>query len=208
MGKAYLYHKTRLGMNLYSILVFSILCGLFCAACNPERVKYTTALKEQMADMKIKRITNADMVETVNTFGERISATVQKELTDELQKTDQATGQNSLCQLQNLPRLKAIEKKYGVTIRLLGAADVQNKTLAPKEREVLDAYLYNAEQKLPQTSNIQKIDDTLFVYNAAVPTSNAICQTCFGKQKIPLAVWRIAFPKREVIRRTSATKKK
>ncbi len=80
--------------------------------------------------------------------------------------------------------------------------------LSSKEREVLDAYLYNAEQKLPQISNIQKINDTLYVYNAAVPTQNVICQTCFGDHKTPLAVWRLVFPKREIVRRMKPTKKK
>lgn len=195
-------------MIVHRIIFFAFLSALLLAGCNPERVHYTNELKQQMADMKIKRVTNADMVETVNTLGERIRAAVQQELTDELQKTGKAAGPNNRCQLQNLPCLNAIEKKYGVRISLLGAADVQNKTLAPKEREVLDAYLYNAEQKLPQISNIQKIGDTLFVYNAAVPTSSAICEACFGGQKTPLAVWRITFPRREIIRRTSATKEK
>lgn len=183
-----------------------LLTALF--SCNPERVKYTNELKQEMADMKIKRITNADLVETVDNMGGKVTAAVQKELTIQLQKTTDPAQISKLCQLQNLPRTKAISERYGLTISLLGATDVQNKALSTKERELLDAYLYNAEQKLPQISNIQKINDTLFVYNAAVPAENLICQTCFGTQKTPLAVWRLAFSKREVIRRMNATKKK
>lgn len=161
-----------------------------------------------MADMKIKRITNADLIETVNTFGEKISLTVQKELETRLEATKNPAERAKLCQLQSLPRTKAITENYGVSIQLLGASDVQNKALNPKEREILDAYLYNAEQKKSQISNIQKINDTLYIYNAAVPTENVICETCFGTQKTPLAVWRIAFPKREVVRRAKPSAKK
>lgn len=185
-----------------------LLSGVILQACNPERVQYTDKLKQEMADKKIKRITNADMVETVDKFGERISTVVQKELTTQLQKTSSPAERAKLCQLQNLPRTKAIAERYALNIQLLGAADVQNKSLNAKEREILDAYLYNAEQKQPQISNIQKISDTLFIYNAAVPTDNVICQVCFGEQKTPLAVWRLAFSKREVIRRMSSTTKK
>lgn len=194
-------------MNLIKpIFLVSLFC-LALASCGPERVKYTPELKQQMADMKIRRITNAEMVETVNKLGERISATVQKELTDTLRhQAGNPAQQTRLCQLR-LPRTQAIEAQYGVSIQLLSGADVQSKTLAPKEREVLDAYLYNAEQNLPQISNIQKIADTLFVYNVAVPTDNPICQTCFGNQKTPLAVWRISFPKQAVIRRSAGDKK-
>ncbi|AQG81163.1 hypothetical protein [Spirosoma montaniterrae] len=181
--------------------------ALFITACTPDRIKQTDALKQQMADMKPKRITNADMVETVNVLGERISKAVQSDLLDDLQKANGPAERARLCQLQKLPRLTAIEEKYGVDIQLVSGKDVQNQSLSTKEREVLDAYLYNAEQKLPQISNIQKINDTLFVYNAAVPTDNIICQTCFGDQKTPLAVWRILFPKREVVRRVAIKKK-
>lgn len=191
-----------------TLLATGLSLWLGSLSCNPERVQYTKELKQQMADMKIKRITNADMVETVNTFGERVTTVVQKELATQLQTTTDPAERTKLCRLQNLPRTKAIGERYGINIRLLGAADVQNRTLDTKEREILDAYLYNAEQKLPQISNIQKIGDTLFVYNAAVPTDNVICQTCFAGQKTPLAVWRLAFPKREVIRRMASTKKR
>lgn len=185
---------------------FALLPALL--ACNPERVRYTKELKQEMADKKIKRITNADLVETVDTFGERITTVSQKELTTRLQQTTNPAERAKLCQLQNLPRTKAIEDRYAIAIQLLSGADVPNQSLSPKEREVLDAYLYNAEQKLPQISNIQKIGDTLYVYNAAVPTDNIICQTCFGTQKTPLAVWRLVFPKREIVRRMSSSQKK
>lgn len=177
-------------------------------ACNPDRVQYTGELKQEMADKKIKRITNVDLVETVDTFGGRISRTIQNELAVQLSKTTDPAERAKFCRLQNLPRTKAIAERYGIHIRLLGAADIQDKSLNPKEREVLDAYLYNAEQKLTQISNIQKIGDTLFIYNAAVPIDNVICQACFSDQKTPLAVWRLAFPKREVVRRMASTKKK
>jgi hypothetical protein len=194
-------------MNL-QLLFLSILLSCLLLACNPERVKYTSELKQEMADKRIKRITNADLVETVDVFGERITTVIQKELTTQLQKTTGPAERAKLCQLQNLPRTKAIADRYAIDIQLLSGADVPNKALSSKEREVLDAYLYNAEQKLPQISNIQKINDTLYVYNAAVPTESVICQTCFGTQKTPLAVWRLAFSKREIVRRMKPTKKK
>ena len=190
------------------LIASALFLSLLLLACNPERVKYTSELKQEMADKKIKRITNADLVETVDVFGERITAVIQKELTAQLQKTTSPAERARLCQLQNLPRTQAIADRYAIDIQLLSGSDVPNKALSQKEREVLDAYLYNAEQKLPQISNIQKINDTLYVYNAAVPTEDVICQTCFGTQKTPLAVWRLAFSKREIVRRMKPTKKK
>ncbi|GAB3954920.1 hypothetical protein GCM10028805_41190 [Spirosoma harenae] len=186
-----------------SLLVINLL-----TACNPERVHYTNELKEEMADSKIKRITDADLIDNIDKLGEKVTTVVQKELTTQLQKTTNPAERAKLCQLQNLPRTQAIAKNYVLDIRLLGHADVQNKALNPKERDILAAYLYSAKQKQSSISNIQKISDTSFVYNAPIPTDNSICEACFGKQEVPYAVWHLGFQKREVIRRMSASKKK
>ncbi|WP_420147914.1 hypothetical protein [Spirosoma sp.] len=188
---------------LYSGLLISLLF-----ACNPERVHYTNELKEEMADSKIKRIKDADLTETIDKLGERVSATIQKELAAQLEKTTDPDERSKLCQLQNLPRTKAIAEQYVLDIRLLGPSDIQNKSLNPKEREILDAYLYSAKQKQATIANIQKTSDTSFVYNVAIPADNPICEACFGKQETPFAVWHLGFKKREVIRRMSASKKR
>ena len=189
------------------LLLFSLSIS-FLLSCNPERVHYTNELKEEMADSKIKRIKDADLIETIDNLGGKVSAVIQKELATQLQKTTDPAERSKLCQLQNLPRTKAIAERYVLDIRLLGANDRQNKSLNQKEREILDAYLYNAKQKLSPIANIQKTSDTLFVYNVAVPSDSPICEVCFGKQDVPFAVWHLGFRKREVIRRMSASKKK
>ncbi|WP_206170544.1 hypothetical protein [Spirosoma pollinicola] len=189
-------------------LVLSALLISFLAACTPERVRYTNELKQEMADSKIKRITNADMVETVDNLGGKVTTVLEKELTTQLQKSTNPAERAKLCQLQNLPRAKAIAERYALDIRLLGKADIQNKGLSTKEREILDAYLYSAKQKSTAISNIQKITDTSFVYNAPVPVNSVICEACFGKQETPFAVWHLGFNKREVVRRMGNTKKK
>ncbi|WP_198175299.1 hypothetical protein [Spirosoma telluris] len=190
-----------------SIVLSGLLISLLMA-CNPERVHYTSELKAEMADSKIKRITNADIIETVDDLGGKISTVLEKELTTQLLKTTNPAERATLCQLQNLPRAQAIAARYAVDIRLLGEADIQNMKLHVKERDILDAYLYSAKQKQVPISNIQKINDTLFVYNKVVPANNPICDICFGKQETPFAVWHLGFQKREVVRRMNSSVKK
>ena len=146
-----------------------------------------------MADSKIKRINDADLIETMDNLGNKVSRVIQKELSTQLQKTTNPAERAKLCQLQNLSRTQAIAKSYGLDIRLLGVADIQNKALNPKEREILDAYLYSVKQKEQPIANIQKINDTTFVYNAVVPADSPICAVCFDKQAVPFAVWHIGF---------------
>ncbi|MBO0934471.1 hypothetical protein [Fibrella aquatilis] len=189
---------------LSSVLPF-LLSSIF--SCNSERLQQSDKLKQQMADMRIKRVTDADLSEAVNSWGEQIVAIAEKEAATKLASLkDKNVTKEAACDIRNLPKTQAVARRYGMTISLLTAADVQNLTLAKKEREVLDAYAYNAENNQPQTSNIQRVGDTLFVYNNAVPANSAFCQQCFGDQKTPLAVWRLAFPKREVIRHFNAKK--
>jgi hypothetical protein len=185
----------------------SLALSLLIFACNPERVKYTPQLKRDMAESKIRRVTAADQMTTVDEYGTRIAAAVQRELTTRLATAKTPTDRAALCQLRNLPRTKAIGETYAVGISLLGAADVKNPRLAPKEREVLDAYLYNAEKNLSQTPNVQRIGDTLLVYNTAVSATSPICRACFPGQTPPFAVWRLVFTKRELVRRMMDTKK-
>ncbi len=190
-----------------SLLFLPLLISIL-SACTPERVHYTNELKQEMADSKIKRITNADLVETVDNLGGKVTTVLEKELTTQLQKTTNPAERAKLCQLQTLPRAKAIAQRYALDIRLLGEADIQNKGLSAKEREILDAYLYSAKQKMSAISNIQKISDTSYVYNKPVPVNSLICEACFGKQEAPFAVWHLGFNKREVVRRMTDTKKK
>lgn len=193
-------------MKPYLLSILLLVTFLF--SCNPERVHYTAELKQEMADSKIKRITNADLIATVDNLGGKISAVIQKELAMQLQKTTDPTERAKLCRLVNLPRTKAIAKSYEVDIRLLGSGDIQNRTLNVKEREILGAYRYSVGQKQEPISNIQKINDTAYVYNAVVPLASPICEACFGKDSLPFAVWHIGFQKREVVRRMESSKKK
>lgn len=202
-----IYPPTITRVAAFSVTSTWLVCcvvSFSLTSCDPERLQYTRELKSEISEKKPKRVTNAQLNEAVNSWGGQIVAVAEAELTA---KIKQGGDKRGLCRVENLPKTEALAQRYGLTIGLLGATDVNSPRLAPKEREVLDAYLYNAENKLRQQPNIQKIADTIFVYNAAVPAENIICQTCFGTQKTPLAVWRLAFTKRELVKRLNLKKK-
>lgn len=204
MGLALCRQTAYLMYRLNYILISALLT--FSVSCNPDRVQYNEQLKQQMADMRIKRVTNADLSEAVDSWGAQIVTIAERESAEKWKDIrNKEVTRESLCNLSTLPKTQALAKRYGMTISLLSAADVKNPKLAKKEQEVLDAYLYNAEQKLPQSSNIQPIGDSLFVYNAALSPGHIFNQ-CVGGQTPALAVWRLAFPKREVIRHLNAKK--
>lgn len=185
-----------------------ILSILILLSCNTEnRVGNTKELAQEMKATQIKRVTDAQLVSTVDEWGKQMASVAQRALEKELAQKPEEAG--SVCSnMSSLPLIAALDKEYGVNIQLMGPEDVSNSALSAKERELLDAYLYNAENNLPQSDNVQKLNDTLLVYNAPVPTDSRICTECFEKQKVSFAVWRILFDKKTVIRKLDVKKLK
>lgn len=183
--------------SFLALLLFLLTVG----GCNTDnRINQTKALKEEIAGSKIKRVTDAQLVAAVDEWGKEMAVIMQKGLEKELaQNPDEAI--KYCANLGHVPLIAAIENQYEVKVQLLGILAPENKTLAPKERELMGAYVYNAEKDLPQFDNVQKLDDTLFVYNAPISKESSICQQCFPDQKLPFAIWRILFDKKAVIRK-------
>lgn len=178
----------------------ALIIGLLFASCNPERrVEGSKEAVEKMKNMQIKRVTSPQVVNIVDEWGERIVKQMQAAWEAEAGKSQ--ANIPSLCQLAGIPQADSLEKLYGVQILLLGAKDVKNAQLSDKEKEVLDAYLYNAENKLPQNTNIQKLGDSVLIYNAPIAAENVICQKCFADDATKLGLWRVKFLKNEVIRK-------
>jgi hypothetical protein len=191
-------------MTRYAYIpLFALLTLLGCNT--EERVGNTRELAQEMKAMQIKRVTDAQLVSTVDEWGKQMASVARKALEKELAENPAQAG--TLCQNPaSLPLIAALDKEYGVTIQLMGPEDVTNTVLSAKERELLDAYLYNAENNLPQSDNVQKLNDTLLVYNAPLPADSQISTACFKNQKVSFAVWRILFDKKMVIRKLDAKK--
>jgi hypothetical protein len=194
-------YPTRFRASLAWIVSFAF----FVTSCNSERVQNTRELAQEMNNRKIKRITSAQLTSVVDEWGKAVVTSAQKIVTDELTKADSKQAKE-LCDPNKLAAIQKLEKQFGVQIDLLRASDAKNTALPTKEREILDAYLYNAKQNLSQSDNIQPIGDTLLIYNAAVPTENIICKTCSDEASQPFVIWRIVFKKAEVIRRVDTKK--
>lgn len=172
-------------------------------ACDSKRLDNTKALSQEIKATQIKRVTNTQLVYTVDEWGKKISTIAAKSLQKELTAHPEKAGE--LCRdLSKIPLITALEKEYGVQIELLGASDAANKSLNPKERELLDAYLYSAKNKAVASDNVQQLNDTLLVYNTPVPADDPICKTCSVGTEPPFALWRLLFDKKEIIRKLDA----
>jgi hypothetical protein len=168
-------------------------------------VENTKELSNEIKASKIVRITNTQLIYTVDEWGKKISKLAQKSLSEALAKNPENAGE--LCEnLSQIPIISALEKEYGVKISLLGAGDTKNPNLDKKEQELLDAYLYSAKNNTSLSDNVQPLNDTLVVYN--VPADPKICTACLGDQTLSFGLWRLLFDKKEVLRKVDVKKLK
>lgn len=167
------------------------------------RVENTKALSNEIKASQIKRVTNTQLIYSADAWGKKIAQIADKSLSSELKKHPQNAG--DICKnLEKIPVIAALQREYGVQVALLGVDDLKNPKLAPKEREILDAYLYSAKSKAAASDNLQQLSDTLLVYNAPLTAANPICKSCFPNEEIPFAVWHLLFNKKDIIRKLDA----
>jgi len=175
-------------------------CLPFLYSCHTEeRVGNTAALAREMKAMKIKRVTPAQLSAAIYRLGEKIAA----EASDSLETVLNAyPATDSLCKTpEDFTGIKALEKRYGIAIRLVHAKDTANPQLDPKEQSLLHAYLYNIRNNLPLSSNLQQLNDTLTLYQAPIASGHPWFSRCKDAAGPPLAIWHVLLSHKEVIRR-------
>lgn len=181
-----------------------ILLGIlsFLVGCNTKRIENTKELNREIKSIQIKRVTDTQLNYTIDEWGKKIREIAQKSLEKEL-KNNPNKAENICKNLSQIAVLAALEKEYGVEIQLLGDSDLNNKQLLPKEIELLKAYQFSAKSNPTTQDNIQKLNDSLYVYNAPIAADNIICSSCANIES-PFLLWRLLFDKKVIIRKLDA----
>ena len=185
--------------NFYILLLI-----LAISACDSGgRVEQTKELTKEIKASQIKRVTNTQLVYSANEWGKKIAQIAEKSLNAEIEKNPES-GKEFCKNVSGIPVIAALEKEYGVKVELLGKRDVKSSRLDPKERELLDAYLFSSKGKITAGDNLQQLGDTLLVYNAPLPGESLICKICSDNAEVPFSVWRLLFNKKDIIRKLDA----
>jgi hypothetical protein len=186
-----------------NLFAFTAIISLAVTACKSKRLENTKELSREIKASQIKRVTNTQLIYTVDEWGKKISQIAGKALQKELTANPEKAG--VICRdMSQIAIVDAVQKEYGVQIQLLGEDDIKNPSINSKERELLEAYLYSAKTKSAASDNVQLLNDTLLVYNVPVTTDSPICKQCMPDQETPFAVWRLLFDKKEIIRKLDA----
>ena len=124
-------------------VVYALLISSFLLGCNNERVD-THAVVQEMRDRQIKRVNPAQVMALADDWGKNIAKQLKK---------------NAATTLLNNQLKDSLSKAYAANIQFLSPPNFDLPSLAELERQVLDAYQYSANKKLPQSDNIQRLPD-------------------------------------------------
>ena len=213
------------------LCLFLLLCQA-CADPTTNRLNESQRVKDEIEARKVKRITPAQILETATAWGKSNTSALQTNLT-QVMSAGIAKGAllptARLCNATYLPVTDSLKKTYGTQVRRLSFSGKPDKPLTDAETQLMDAYNYNLEKKLPLNENIQKIGDSLLVFTTPVLISDEVCLRCHGKvgkdlaeadfknlseefpklktltnfeKNKPIGIWSLIFRKSEVVRNT------
>jgi len=172
-------------MRFILILICSVLLLSACKGGLTDEQK--KAFKEELEQREIKRLTPGEVNDAVFQQGSIIADTLaQVGLTENF---DAATLQTSVLTAEDYPVLDSLNRKYKVHIRWVGAnVSKDTPVLMPLESQLLDAYLYNVENRQEVGKNVQGIDEKSFLFT----------QPVLSDKKLK-GMWSITLLQKEVI---------
>lgn len=130
--------------------------GLF--SCGQVKRVDTAEVKQLMADYKIKKVNQEEIIDVANTLGKTISEKFNGNLNIEC--GDKISVDGTEVELIDLSLVTAETLKNG------------------KIGEILEAYKYSKEQKQTIGDNIQKVNDTLYLYSFPIQVSSLVYKNC------------------------------
>ena len=175
-------------MNLLIKQISVWVCFLLLAfpSCDmKDRKGSSEALKEEIKERELKRVTEVEIFEAATKVGEQIAMASQKTLATNLKTAISQQGVEyaiEFCKLQAMPLTDSLSKKFAAQIRRT-SIKIRNPANRPNdlESQILDAYQYNVENGLDLAANLQRIDQDYLLYTHPIVLNNPLCLNCHGK---------------------------
>jgi hypothetical protein len=222
--------------RLYKTTIALFVTILYMSACDDtgNRGIDSQEVKQEIRNREIKYITQPQIIDATSKRGPLIADTLQQALIRQMQ---QAIAGNTLveaakyCNLQQLAPYDKLQKVYTVTIkRVRLRGQPLGQPLNEMEKQVLEAYQYNQENKLPLENNVQKSGAEQLLFTSPILVNNTVCLKCHGKvgndlteqdyQSLqaaykmdgltnyslnePMAIWSILFQRKALIKSIQA----
>jgi hypothetical protein len=167
--------------------LFGLVCLCCFSACNESNNSRGIDSKEvakEIRSREIRHITQAQVLDATFKQGQLVADSVQTALTQKLILAVSEKGipeAAKFCNLKTLDPVARLEDEYQATIKRMSLKDTGKKqALDEVESQLLSAYRYNAENKLPLKKNVQKSGSQYLLFTAPINISNQVCLKCHG----------------------------
>lgn len=174
-------------MKGFSVFFPMIFLLSLLAACDSgsQRPIDREALREEMRNREPKKLSEAQITAEAFRQGRMVAEAMQAKLLNKLQKAMKEGGVPAAieyCSLQALPSIDSLSKKHGLSIRR-SSLHFRNPANKPDEleKQLLEAYQYNKENKLSLEENVQRIGETYLLYTQPIFINKPLCLNCHGK---------------------------
>jgi hypothetical protein len=214
--------------------ILCVLLGITACDDTSQRGIDSQEVKQEIRNREIKYITQPQVIDAAFKRGGQIADTLQKALIQHMQKAVAAkslTEAAAYCKLEQLEAYKQMLEKHSASIkRVRLKVPKHDLQLNEMEKQLLDAYQYNQENKLPLENNVQKSGTEEMLFTAPILVNNTVCLKCHGKvgeqiteqdfQQLqsnyvmeglvnyeinqPIAIWSILFQRKELIKSIQA----
>lgn len=182
-------------------LFFFIGLITFMGACH-EQLEESKALAEQVKKRKIGKIKPLEILEETKRLGTLIvqesEAIWMKNLLQEVNEKKDSTRSTS-CKIL-LMSVDSI-KSNDILISKWGTQNIKLGIATGQEEQLLEAYFYNSDHKLPLTENIQKIGDSLMLYTEPITYHLNQCSSCHQSivENQFAGMWSVKLRKKNII---------
>ncbi len=174
--------------NFLFIIFLSLLIPAFTACDNNDSAIDTRAIKEEIGNRKIKKVSELQILEASFVKGRELIDTlsVQKNDLKHTGESDTLDKQYRLGAMQ--PLVESLQQANKAEIKKVIATDLNSATTRKPEKEIFEAYQYNVAQGLKVDDNVQIMDRYVF-YSSPILDS--------GELK---GMWSIYFDKSEIVK--------
>lgn len=135
-----------------------LLITFWLISCGQVKRVDTAEVKQLMSDYKIKKVNQEEIIDAANSLGKSLSEKFNGNLNIEC--GDKITMEGTEVELIDLSLVSEVSLKNG------------------KIGEILEAYKYSKDQKQTISDNIQKVNDTLYLYSFPINSNSLIYKNC------------------------------
>lgn len=156
-------------------------------SCHERNQNDSKAVKEELRQREIVHVTQAQISERGFEMGDTLTKMAEQIWLEELKNSKDSSCTPAFQKMAN----KIFAQHEAEISRYKFDPSALNSMNSKKEKEVLDAILFNRESHLPISPNLQKDGEKDLIFSKALVLSNQNCVSCHQKNKLPILTGKL-----------------